>query len=1249
MSSKEIKAALKDAREAVKNKKFSEAIKLCNKILKEDAENYMALLLMGACYQDTDKREAANYLKRALTCGSDPTVALQGLANSADDADLPDVCGRLLELTPEKYLDLHKKLETVARSGSQLAKVIPLFEREIENNQEERKRSAYASLSKLLLADQSLEAKFETLVERLLDYETSNDEDPFLNEKFKRYLKLLHRLKMYEKLIVKAALMNSRFQNDIYPLEWICKAYAENLVTQNKFETLLNKPLSAVFEKAIQLNPGSALALAARGILHSRSGELKEAETLLKKVDAIQPNWNICLKELAEIYCLQKVYGLAESIYRQLKIVNPNYFIALVENGDPERLKEAHSISANVLKENTSSELLYYLLKLKILMNTVDNIEEEILSLKSTGIAGAKVDYLTALHLIKNNCLSEAQKILQNHENDCDCLLELARIYYINSDIEKCFVCALKATKLEPGNTNCFYWLGKLYIHNSDTIRARKCLEKAVSLNPSHKEAIILLSSLYRTLSEWDANHRLLQSTVSIVNGNSSSWAHLLLGLHHLGQQSYDEAIAAFRTVIRYDVDNITAWEGLADAYMGRGSYTSAMKVFEKTAELKPDNPYPKLQLANIKNVLKQHRDAIPLFEGLLTSNDKYFPALKGLADAHSGLCYHYLGSRLLGRSREHAQKCVDYLTRAIKIKPNFVCLWKMLGNMLDTVAEFPSPRSQLSIEGSLAGVTHRRQALLEGEKLYELASRSYSRAIKLNQEDSLLWYELASNQYRRALRFSFSQDDSRKLMQAALEAAKQSIKLEPTRWENWNLLGVICASKEINNLALAQHCFIEAVSLDNKSAALAWGNLGVMYLLQGSISLANKSFGRAQQTDTTYMNAWIGQALIAEQIGHADEAMDLFRHCTQLGYHAESALGYPHWVCSVLNDEDYQKNKHYKFAIENLHALPVSHDSIVRHCADKDDEASVEALCFLGNISNRLGLWKTASDAFQKAAKKASTTQRDQILCDLGFSFLKQKKYVEAIECYQQVGEATYHAVIGKALAFFKAGQFQESYAEYESALNWLASTDMEKAYVLIAMSAMVYAFQGEADAKTILFQCTTLPTPPIEALFSACALGLLHKDSVLTELVIKELRKYENDVHHGHHVVYLVSQFYFSNKQKSQSLAYLVSQVHKFPDRPKLRQILSISLLKNHRTPKKNLVVASNIAESALVLDLQDKQRSTLARDAAKWLAVASEAVRPVNEHRRKILAQKAIHVDPTCKEAWSSLIRIMDPSKK
>lgn len=74
---------------------------------------------------------------------------------------------------------------------------------------------------------------------------------------------------------------------------------------------------------------------------------------------------------------------------------------------------------------------------------------------------------------------------------------------------------------------------------------------------------------------------------------------------------------------------------------------------------------------------------------------------------------------------------------------------------------------------------------------------------------------------------------------------------------------------------------------------------------MHGQVKLANKAFGRSQQADTGYINAWTGQAYIAERIGEEDEAMDLFKHSTSLGYSAESAVGFTHWVCSVLNSKD--------------------------------------------------------------------------------------------------------------------------------------------------------------------------------------------------------------------------------------------------------------------------------------------------------------------------------------------------------
>lgn len=42
----------------------------------------------------------------------------------------------------------------------------------------------------------------------------------------------------------------------------------------------------------------------------------------------------------------------------------------------------------------------------------------------------------------------------------------------------------------------------------------------------------------------------------------------------------------------------------------------------------------------------------------------------------------------------------------------------------------------------------------------------------------------------------------------------------------------------------------------------------------------------------------------------------------------------------------------------------------------------------------------------------------------------------------------------------------------------------------------------------------------------------------------------------------------------------------------------------------------------------------------DASKSLAIASEAMKHVDKKERKLLAQKAVHLNPTCMEALSAL---------
>lgn len=93
-------------------------------------------------------------------------------------------------------------------------------------------------------------------------------------------------------------------------------------------------------------------------------------------------------------------------------------------------------------------------------------------------------------------------------------------------------------------------------------------------------------------------------------------------------------------------------------------------------------------------------------------------------------------------------------------------------------------------------------------------------------------------------------------------------------------------------------------------------------------------------------------------------------------------------------------------------------------------------------------------------------------MLCNLAYDLLKENKPEEAVKAFENVTEATFRSTIGLAHSHFKAKQYQNSYEVYESALELLAKSDTEKSLILVALASMVYAFQGENDAKSVLFQ---------------------------------------------------------------------------------------------------------------------------------------------------------------------------------
>ena len=139
-----------------------------------------------------------------------------------------------------------------------------------------------------------------------------------------------------------------------------------------------------------------------------------------------------------------------------------------------------------------------------------------------------------------------------------------------------------------------------------------------------------------------------------------------------------------------------------------------------------------------------------------------------------------------------------------------------------------------------------------------------------------------------------------------------------------------------------------------------------MLYLTQGRMDLSNKAFKEGQNQDPAYIQAWIGQALIAEASGMDNEAIDLFRHCNFLGMAFESSIGFGHWICKTLremagatgngseddknvNNEKWRK-KHTIYCVNNMFGVTVASDCLLHYVNRVPDDTC--ALNMLGNYN---------------------------------------------------------------------------------------------------------------------------------------------------------------------------------------------------------------------------------------------------------------------------------------------------------
>ncbi|XP_045477416.1 tetratricopeptide repeat protein 37 [Harmonia axyridis] len=1253
----DIKSHLKEAREAIKNRDFRKSIKLCRDVLDEDKDNYIALVFLGLSIQETDpSEESEKAFRRAIEINPENLLAWNGLANYFEKIDTTEARLELIkiytfligkETTEKKLIDYCEKLCSLYKYTN-VEEICKVIYKKVENGNysESALTNSRSSLATILKQSNELSDDILEVYEDILSSLVSSNETATVDY-YSQYLTVLYKQKKYEKLLTHVIKMYKMFPEDVITMKWICQLYNE-LYVENKpcvISEYVN--IDKVHKKLSALEPESVMGIFTKAICDvnaeehsgakdkllkvvSRKADLLHAWILLTRVNIMLHSYNDAAEsaKVSKKLMQSPKYSCEQNTRREVEIMHLEALSRSSESSHWEKAVELYE----KLDEKSKDLCLPHYTRANIKLGNMVEAKRSITKLEQTKPSeSAHSGILLAQLMRKENHHNYALEVLEKKPiQTSEYFLELGVTYFEIEKFDECLLAFLKAAKSDANNYYCFYYLGRCYCEMKQYDKARRCYERSYKLCPSFSNAAIELSKIYRLLKNWDSNAALLKTITKDVINKGNTWAWLQMGLNSMEQGDYDRAIQYLRLVSRVDEDNGHCWEALADAYLYKGAYTSALKAYERVLEISVDALYPALQIALIKKDLGHFHEAMLDFEALLCKNRKCILTLTGLAETCLKKAAECIQEQRLGTARDCAQYGVEAVSRAIKQGSEISALWKILGDCCILVAKLPEKYCCLMIMRAIDEPNHYDgDKILEKEDLLQLAVRCYSKAIVLTKSNDLLWHDLAVAYFLQA-KHSEDKELANEISTKAQAILQQCSSKNPTYWQHWNLLGIILMTKDHPNYAFAQHCFIKAVTV-NRNCAVAWTNLGVLYLKLENILLANQAFGQAQRSDPNYIQSWIGQGILAEVLDQGDEAMDLFRHSTDLGFHPQGALGYGHWVCRKLMQSPMASSFD---AIDKLHAVPVACDALTWYTQLNPYECC--SWNMLGILKERMGLLAGAAEAFRKALNMSSERYSDFARINFGRVLNRLGHYKEAIKICSDVQESSFNSGIWYALALYKDNQFQEASSIYLAIVQYLAK-ELTIGDVVACMAIITYGL-GEPDlARKAIVESFNKRLPTARVMYALIALGVLQKDSPLIPLTLKQVEVLEDVPKSIENFISLLSYIHIFQGNHAKAVRKTSELVHLLPGNSDLWLTLSITILysiKQMKSPPSHKEAAKNAANVALKL----RDLKTTHKTVSKILCTISASSLLISDYKSSLIsAQKAIFCTPNAKESW------------
>ncbi|RZF45634.1 hypothetical protein LSTR_LSTR010585 [Laodelphax striatellus] len=1256
---KDLKNILKEAKVAFGNREFDRSIQLCKDVLKADRDNYLALVFLGAAMQETDQiLHAPKAFQKAVILKPNQILAWQGLAMYYEKEGVEKNFDHMVEVY-ENILSLESDIEKWSNTFDKLTNLVPktnkldTFVKVVEIHKQCKlpiQLKAFWRNVTTVLKNTTIELQrqhYDLLLEGLIFLDGTK-------EAMKQLFDLLLLKKDLDNLVHYA----SSYTFDDNLAATVLNVYGRLYVEKPESITAVHRTWVANYiEQLPDCEPTDPFQLLCKATVLMDSSHFSAARDLLESTFTPQNKslWHghillgrahLKLRCYEEVEICVKIARNCNSKPKFQDIYDTLLLQAIVHSHEEDNNRTGLEIGKRLLEKNPNDPVvLECMARASINLRNWSAAEKLLKKLE---------DMDNNFQLIVDLLRVEIAKI-KNETFSFEMLQSLADTYPDSAE----------AAKLAPYWYDPFFQLGLYYKNINDLGTARRCLKQALYLNRRSDEVAIALSDIYRAQGDDDLLN-------AIVKNTGRKWACVRLGVQYSTENEVDSAIKCLRAALRHDPTDSECWEVLADSYLARGSYTSALKSYQKVLENKPGSLYPAAQIAAVKLLIGEPDESRKEFKQLAEDSPKNILVLKGLTEACLGLAKQHHFRRLLGLARDSLAEAIIAISSALIERRDLSCLWKLMGDVLFQASLLPKSWSFLEVPVWIhkkdMDINKEEKILLKGLALSELSSRCYSYALQLIEKigsTSLLWHDLAASYFRQSELIS-NGTKRRQLVQKSFVAIKKSVTYDPSNWEHWNLLGIIASSPDINEKPLAQHAFIQSILAEDRNS-VAWTNLGVLYLELNHSDLANKAFKATQRIDDSYYQSWIGQAMIAEKVKHVD-TLDLFRHTTQLGFHPESAISYAQHVLHTLKIDitSNEDREYYKDSITDMFAEAVASEGMTWYSEERDTDSC--GFNMLGCLQERLGWLNSAIKSFTKALslleqekenyslnkkkieeeeelQKLLTNQRISIVRkNLSRVLIKVDKNEEAISLIHKIEDSDFQTDCNLALALFKREQLDECIRKYERITTKysLHNGKYDKlADILIAKAAAFYKKDDpDATIKTLrqcrmLQESSNIHSP--NGMFAEFAFHILEGDLDSAKEVLELVKPLGKNPDYITDISTFDAYISFIEEDFDKMIWTLARSVFSRPGLASLRFKLAIIIVEkfvNSSSCSRGLVEAA-----ARMANLSIKLARGTNMNLEKILPIASVAhLLSGNVKESLIMSQHAVHLYPNIAEGWS-----------